>query len=162
MNDDVSPELQEKRRAGLARIERLAWWLDDAVRIPGLDRRIGVDGIAGFVPFVGDLVGTALSSLLVVEAVRLGAPRRVWLRMGLNMGLDFLVGLVPLAGDVFDVVWKANRRNERLMRRWLETETETETEDRSERSRWPGALGIVLGLAAALTMTAVVCRVTFA
>ena len=158
MSAEVSPELHAKRRAGLARIQRLAWWLDDVVRIPGIDRRVGVDGIIGLVPFAGDLVGAGLSSLLVIEAVRLGAPKRVWARMGLNMGLDFVIGLVPVFGDLFDFYWKSNRRTERLMRRWLESATTTETEP---RSRWPGALGLTLGLACALTATTVLWRAVF-
>lgn len=159
MSADVSSVLHAKRRAGLARIDRLAWWLDDAVRIPVIGKRVGIDGIAGLVPFAGDLVGAGLSSLLVVEALRLGAPKRVWVRMSANVALDFVLGLVPVAGDLFDMVWKSNRRNERVMRRWLESVT---AEENNDGSRWPGVLGITLGLAVACIVTTVLWRTVFA
>lgn len=157
MTVHASPELRDKRRAGLARIDRLAWWLDDAFRLPVIGRRIGLDGVVGLVPFAGDLVGAGLSSVLVVEAVRLGAPKRVWLRMGANVGLDFMVGLVPLFGDLFDFVWKSNRRNERVLRRWLEQVTA----EQPQSSRWPATLGVSLGLAGALIVTVALWRAVF-
>lgn len=154
MSDDVSSVLLEKRRASLVRIDRIAWWLDDAFRVPIIGKRVGIDGVAGLVPFAGDLVGAGLSSLLVIEALRLGAPRRVWLRMGANAGLDFVVGLVPVAGDLFDFFWKANRRNERVLRKWLEQSIEPEP----GKPRWGGTLGISLGLAGAFIVTVVLWR----
>ncbi|GAB3677370.1 DUF4112 domain-containing protein [Salinisphaera aquimarina] len=155
--DESSPALHAKRRASLARIDRLAWWLDDAIRIPVIGKRVGVDGLFGLIPFAGDLVGAGLSSLMVAEALRLGAPKRVWMRMGANVGVDFVVGLVPVAGDLFDLVWKANRRNEQVMRRWLEEVTATE----EKQSKWPGAMGIGLGLAGAFIVTVVLWRAIF-
>jgi hypothetical protein len=157
MSDDVSSSLNHKRRASLQRIDRIAWWLDDAFRIPVINKRVGIDGVAGLVPFAGDLVGAGLSSMLVIEALRLGAPRRVWMRMGANAGLDFVVGLVPVAGDLFDFFWKANRRNERVLRKWLEQVTEAETKS----SRWGGAVGISLGLAGAFMVTVVLWKALF-
>lgn len=157
MSADVSPDLLEKRRASLARIDRLAWWLDDAFRVPVIGKRVGIDGIAGLVPFAGDLVGAGLSSLLVIEALRLGAPKRVWARMVANAGVDFVVGLVPVAGDLFDFAWKANRRNERVMRRWLERVTAEEPPP----GRWPGWAGLTLGLAAAVGVTVALWRGVF-
>ncbi|ERJ19559.1 hypothetical protein SSPSH_001323 [Salinisphaera shabanensis E1L3A] len=157
MNDAVSPTLLAKRRASLSRIDRIAWWLDDAFEIPVIRKRVGIDGIAGIVPFAGDLVGAGLSSLLVIEALRLGAPKRVWMRMGANAGVDFVVGLVPLFGDIFDMAWKANRRNERVLRRWLEQETAAE----KKPSRWGGLIGVSLGLAAAFIVTVVLWRALF-
>jgi len=157
MTAHVPPELQEKRRAGLARIDRLAWWLDDAFELPVIRKRVGLDGVLGLVPFAGDLVGAGLSSLIMVEAVRLGAPKRIWLRMGANIGIDFVVGLVPVLGDVFDFVWKNNRRNQKVMRRWLEQVTESEP----KRPKWPGTLGVTLGLAGALLVTVALWQVVF-
>ncbi|MES1928901.1 hypothetical protein SADO_06592 [Salinisphaera dokdonensis CL-ES53] len=157
MSDDVSSSLLAKRQASLSRIDRIAWWLDDAFRIPVINKRVGIDGVAGLVPFAGDLVGAGLSSMLVIEALRLGAPRRVWMRMGANAGLDFVVGLVPVAGDLFDMFWKANRRNERVLRKWLEQVTEAEV----RKPRWGGAVGISLGLAGAFIVTVVLWRAMF-
>ena len=157
MNDAVSPTLLAKRRASLSRIEKVAWWLDDAFELPIIRKRVGLDGLFGIVPFAGDLVGTGLSSLIVVEALRLGAPKRVWMRMGANVGVDFVVGLVPLVGDLFDFAWKANRRNERVLRRWLEQETAEQT----KKSRWGGVVGISLGLACASIVTVALWRALF-
>ena len=71
-------------------------------------------------PFVGDLVGVLLSAYIVAQAARLGASRGVLARMALNIAVEGLAGLVPLAGDVFDAAWKANQRNVRLLSAWLE------------------------------------------
>jgi hypothetical protein len=152
-----SGSLLEKRRAGLERIDRLAWWLDDAFRVPVIGKRVGIDGVVGLVPVAGDLVGAGLSSLLIIEALRLGAPRRVWMRMGANAGVDFVIGLVPIVGDLFDMAWKANRRNERVLRKWLEQVTETG----QPKPRWSGLVGISLGLAGAFIVTVVLWRVLF-
>jgi hypothetical protein len=107
------------RRATLDRLERLAYWLDDRFRVPGTGFRVGLDGLVGLVPGVGDLVTNALTAYIVYQAWRLGIPRRVLLRMLANLGIDTLVGIVPVAGDLLDLGFKANRRNVRLLRRHL-------------------------------------------
>lgn len=103
-----------------ARLARLAWLLDSAVRIPGTDIRLGLDAALGLVPGLGDLVATGLSVYLIAEARRLGIPRSALLRMLANTGLDFLIGVVPVAGDIVDVFWRANRRNLAILDRHLE------------------------------------------
>jgi hypothetical protein len=104
----------------MARVERLAYWLDERFRVPGTNMRVGLDGLVGLVPVVGD-TATMLAALYVVyEARRLGAPASLIARMLVNVGLDSLVGTVPLVGDLFDMGFKANRRNLRLLRRHLE------------------------------------------
>jgi Domain of unknown function (DUF4112) len=107
------------KRATLERLERLAYWLDDRFRVPGTGFRIGLDGLVGLVPGVGDVVTNALTAYIVYQAWRLGIPRRVLLRMLANLGIDTLVGIVPVAGDLLDLGFKANRRNVRLLRRHL-------------------------------------------
>jgi hypothetical protein len=97
----------------------LARLCDEAFEIPLLGVRIGLDALVGLVPGIGDLIMAAASAWIVVEAHRLGAPRRVQLAMVANIVIDFLVGAVPLAGDLFDVAWKANVRNVALVERWL-------------------------------------------
>lgn len=94
-----------------ASVRRLANLLDAAVRIPGTNIRIGLDPILGLVPGIGDLAGTVLSGYVVLAAVRLGVPRPVLARMLANLGVDAVVGAVPLLGDIFDVAWRANSRN---------------------------------------------------
>ncbi len=71
-------------------------------------------------PGIGDAVTTALSLYIVHEAWQLGAPRRVITRMLANVALDGFIGAVPVAGDVFDVMWRANKRNVRILREWLD------------------------------------------
>jgi hypothetical protein len=108
---------QEQR---LARFEALAKLLDIAFILPGTKVRYGVDGIVRLIPVVGDLLATAFSLWLVREARALGAPWHVTARMLGNVAVDGVVGMVPLAGDAFDVLFRANMRNVRLLRRWLE------------------------------------------
>ncbi len=108
------------REASLARLETLAHLMDTAFVIPGINRRVGFDALIGLVPVIGDLAGMVISSFIVYEAKRLGAPRWLVARMGLNVAFDGLIGAVPVAGDLFDAAFKANRRNVQLLRRHLE------------------------------------------
>jgi hypothetical protein len=108
------------RRATLERLERLAQLLDTALVLPGTNFRFGADAIIGLVPGIGDAITTAISAYIVYEARRLGVPRHVLVRMIGNVALDGLVGAVPLVGDVFDTMWRANIRNVRLLRKYLE------------------------------------------
>jgi hypothetical protein len=107
------------------KLERLAWYLDSSIKIPGLNARIGLDGLIGLIPGVGDTVGALLSSVVIAEAARMGAPKVVLLKMAFNVALDALAGTVPVLGDVFDFVWKANQRNVRLLNRYLDSPRET-------------------------------------
>jgi hypothetical protein len=108
------------RRDARERIERLAFLLDSAVRVPGTGIRVGADAALGLVPGLGNLASTALSAWLVHEAWRLGVPRGVLLRMVGNVALDSMVSAVPLVGNLADVFWRANRRNLRLLVRHLD------------------------------------------
>ncbi|MGE0285436.1 MAG: DUF4112 domain-containing protein [Bradyrhizobium sp.] len=108
------------REQRLARLEALAKLLDVAFILPGTNIRYGIDGLIGLIPVVGDIITTAISLWLVREARALGAPWHVTARMLGNVAVDGVVGLVPLAGDAFDVMFRANVRNVRLLRRWLE------------------------------------------
>ena len=101
----------------LARVNRLAWWLDQSLRLPVIGRRIGADALLGLVPVVGDALGGLASLYIVAVAARIGVPRSVLLRMGANLLLDAVVGAVPLAGDLFDMGFKANVRNAQLLMR---------------------------------------------
>jgi Domain of unknown function (DUF4112) len=114
------------RRARIARIDALATLLDTAFVIPGTGVRFGLDALIGFFPVVGDTITTALSLFIVHEAYQLGAPGHVIARMLGNVALDGVLGAVPLVGDAFDVLWRANRRNVRLLLEWLEHENRRE------------------------------------
>lgn len=102
------------------RLKQLAWLLDSSIPVPGTRFTIGLEALIGLFPFLGDLVGVLLSSYILGEAARLGAPKSVLWRMGFNVGLEGVVGIVPVAGDVFDAAFKANQRNVRLLEGWLE------------------------------------------
>lgn len=110
------------RAARIARLEKLATLLDTALVLPGTRFRFGIDGLLGLAPGVGDLLATGLSLYIVYEAHRLGAPKPVLARMLGNVALDGLIGAVPVAGDVFDVLWRANKRNMRILREHLDRE----------------------------------------
>tara|TARA_R100000900_G_scaffold39187_2_gene32368 strand:+ start:102384 stop:102845 length:462 start_codon:yes stop_codon:yes gene_type:complete len=103
------------------RLQRLAKLLDNAIELPGSRRfGIGLDGLLGLIPGLGDLAGLALSGYIIIEGVRLGAPLSLVLRMLGNVTIDAVVGLVPVVGDIFDCVWHANQRNVALLDRYLD------------------------------------------
>lgn len=102
------------------RLEMLRRWstqLDSAFEIPGLGIRFGWDPIIGLLPGLGDMVTPLYSIATVVTGMQLGIPRVVQLRMLFNVVIDAVVGAVPLVGDAFDVAWKANDWNMRLLER---------------------------------------------
>lgn len=111
-------ELTREQR--LARLEALAKLLDVAFIVPGTKIRYGIDGLIGLIPVVGDIITTAIALWVVREARALGAPWYLTTRMLANVALDGVVGLVPVAGDAFDVMFRANVRNVRMLQRWLE------------------------------------------
>ena len=93
--------------------------LDEAFRIPGTGFRFGIDGIIGLVPGLGDVLAGLLSLVIPLAAWTRGVPYITLLRMATNIAIGVLGGALPLVGDVFDVWWKANRRNYRLLQRHL-------------------------------------------
>jgi hypothetical protein len=119
---DFDSARPRSRAARIARIDALATLLDTALVIPGTGVRFGLDALIGFFPVVGDAITTALSLFIVHEAYQLGVPGQVIARMLGNVALDGVLGAVPLVGDAFDVLWRANRRNVRLLMEWLEHE----------------------------------------
>ncbi|MCQ0988313.1 DUF4112 domain-containing protein [Jiella marina] len=102
-------EIDHVRR--LRRVARVARLMDTAVRIPGTGISFGGDSIVGLIPGVGDAGAAVVSLWIVNEARRLGMPQHKIAKMLANLGIDVAVGTVPLVGDVFDVFFKANRKN---------------------------------------------------
>ena len=100
--------------------EASAALLDTRFVIPFTKFRFGADSLIGVAPGLGDVVTTALSLYIVYEAHKLGAPKHLIARMLGNVALDGVIGAVPVAGDVFDVLWRANRRNVRILREHLD------------------------------------------
>lgn len=111
----INESIVAERR--LERVRRLAVWLDSGIRIPGTRIRIGLDPILGLVPGLGDAAGAALSTGIFAEGIRRGASRATLLRMAANIVLDLVAGAIPILGDLFDVVLKANLRNVALLER---------------------------------------------
>ena len=105
----------------LQRVRGLAWLLDNSIPLPGTRFRIGLDALIGLIPGLGDVAGAVVSSYILVEAGKLGVSRSTLIRMGANILIESVVGMVPLAGDIFDAGWKANQRNLALLERSLET-----------------------------------------
>lgn len=110
------------REVDLDLSRRLARVMDDAVTVPGTRIGLGLDALIGLVPGIGDVVGSALSSVIVRDAIRARVPMAVLARMGLNLVIDALLGLVPGMGDLLDVAHRANRKNLRLLLREVERE----------------------------------------
>jgi hypothetical protein len=119
-NANANPFANLTREQRLARFDAVAKLLDIAFILPGTNIRYGIDGIIGLIPVVGDLIATALSLWLVREARALGAPWHVTARMLGNVAVQGVIGTVPVAGDAFDVLFRANMRNVRLLRRWMD------------------------------------------
>ena len=109
----------EDRRRTMARLDRLARVMDTAFTVPGTGIRFGADAMVGLVPVVGDGITAVVALYLVSEARRLGAPGHLIGRMLANVAIDAVVGSVPVVGDLFDVAWRANRRNHALLRDWI-------------------------------------------
>jgi uncharacterized protein DUF4112 len=98
-------------------LERLGWLMDDLFRIPVLGWRVGLDALVGLIPGVGDTATTLASLYILTSAVRYRVPKITLLRMGLNLGIDYAVGSLPLVGDLFDAWWKSNQLNIELLRK---------------------------------------------
>jgi hypothetical protein len=109
------------REDSLARVTLVANLMDSAFIIPGLNRRVGLDAILGLIPGVGDALSAALASYIIWEARQLGLPRWKIARMVANVAVDTAIGAIPLAGDVFDVFFKSNQRNLRIIHEHLGT-----------------------------------------
>ncbi|MDP9268221.1 MAG: DUF4112 domain-containing protein [Acidobacteriota bacterium] len=117
-----SPPGGRVRRAGSdtltdENLEHLAALLDDAFRIPGTNLRFGLDAIIGLIPAVGDMLSSLASFIIIFAAWQRGLPQVTLARMVANVAVDTIVGAMPLVGDLFDLAWKANRMNMRLLQR---------------------------------------------
>ena len=131
MDPTINNDASEATRGGENRWNRGAWifrdetlrkleiLLDEAFRVPGTSFRFGIDGVIGLVPGLGDVLAGLLSLIIPLAAWIRGVPYVTLLRMAANLGIGVLVGTIPIFGDIFDVVWKANRRNYRLLCRHL-------------------------------------------
>lgn len=126
----VDMKRESAKDAPRKRLKRLAWFLDSSIRLPFLNYRIGADGVIGLLPGIGDTLGALFSSYIVLEAAKLGTSKSVLIRMMLNIALETIVGLIPVVGDIFDMGWKANQRNVRLLDTYLNNPGRTRSQSR--------------------------------
>jgi hypothetical protein len=139
--------LEEER---LRRLNALGHFLDNSIRIPGVDYRVGYDAVIGLIPGIGDLIGFVLSIYIVLAATRYRLPASTVLRMVLNVGLETLLGTVPLVGDLFDATYKSNARNLDLLRAHLAARTQGGAPPSNIRFY----AGLLLALAGIIALTA--------
>lgn len=114
-----TPELitDPEKFARIEQLRKIAELMDGQFTIPGTNIEFGLDAIVGLIPGIGDLIAGAFSLWLINEAKRMGAPKLLLARMYWNVFVDVGVGAVPVVGDMFDVAWKANRKNMALLSR---------------------------------------------
>ncbi len=129
--------LQEK--IPFQRLDWLAWLLDNSIQVPGTRYKIGLDGIIGLVPGIGDAVGSLLSLYILTEGAKARLPRPVLFRMAWNIAVETVIGTIPVFGDLFDMAWKSNARNVKLLHEYSRSSEKTVSE-----SRWMTALIMVL------------------
>lgn len=132
-------------------LARLAWLMDDLIRIPGINWRFGLDALVGLIPGFGDTATSIASFYILASAVRYRVPKITLLRMGLNIGIDYVVGSLPLVGDLFDAWWKSNQKNIALLRKRA-----TVSADEARRGKLSDWLfvGLIILLLAGLALAA--------
>jgi hypothetical protein len=140
----------------LEHLRALARVLDNAVRIPGTEYRFGLDALIGLVPGIGDAISAIFSTFIIFQAARLGASRPTLMRMMVNVGIDTLVGEVPLLGDLFDVAWKSNLKNLDLLEKHLQQPTAARRQSR--RFVFVLGAGLLLLLVLAIVLGIVVAN----
>lgn len=111
----VTPQFSSQDWQRLKRVRAIATLLDNAIELPIVRYRVGLDPVIGLLPIGGDLVSFLLSVYLVWESARLGTPPALLTRMTVNIALETLAGVVPALGDLVDVAWKANAQNLQLL-----------------------------------------------
>jgi hypothetical protein len=116
---EYAPALSSTSRE-FGELERLAALMDSAVRIPVIGWRIGLDGVVGLIPGIGDAASMIPAGYILYKARKFDLPHGLFARMLMNVAADAAVGVIPLIGDLFDFAFKANRRNVALLRRHLE------------------------------------------
>src|SRR6476661_2397427 len=109
-------ERQDKQIAVDKGKNDLTFYMEGLFRVPGTGWRFGLDALIGLVPNVGDTLTSFASFYILIAGVRYGVPKITLFRMAFNIGLDYIVGSIPVLGDAFDFVWKANKQNMELIR----------------------------------------------
>lgn len=152
MAKETKLEVSRKEQARSVEIEQsldqLSRWMDGLFRIPGLGWRFGLDAIVGLVPGLGDTLTSVASFYILAAGVRYRVPKVTLLRMGLNIAIDYVLGSIPIIGDVFDAWWKSNQMNVELLRK--RATVSAEQADKGRISDWLFVALIILVLIALL------------
>lgn len=109
----------------IAKLQSMADWMDSRFCIPGTSFRFGLDALLGLLPGVGDTVTLISTGYLISIAHAHELPWHVTVRMIWNAFIDWLIGLVPILGDIFDVGWKSNQMNLALLKRYIDQDEES-------------------------------------
>lgn len=133
-----------RQSASNEHLDYIAALLDDMFRIPGTQIRFGLDALIGWIPGIGDAMTGVASFLIIFASWRRGVPSITLVRMIANVLLETAIGAIPVAGDIFHVVWKANRRNYRLLIR------EKEQPGSNTRRDWMFLIFILFAVIAAV------------
>ena len=115
MNNDEKEILDEK----LVRLRQLSKNLDESFTIPGTNIKFGMDALLGLVPGGGDLVSGIFSLYMLRAAIKMKLPKKAIFSMLVNILLDTTIGIIPVAGDIFDIFWKSNKRNLKIIEKHL-------------------------------------------
>ena len=115
MNNEEKEILEEK----LTRLRQLSENLDESFTIPGTNIKFGIDALIGLVTGGGDLIGGLFSLYILRTAIKMKLPKSAILSIMFNIILDTTIGIVPVVGDIFDIFWKSNKRNMRIIEKHL-------------------------------------------
>ena len=111
MNEEII-ELNEEK---LLRLKLLSERLDNSIKIPGTNQKIGIDAILGLIPILGDFIGVIFSTYIMYSGIKMGVSSKIVKKMAINIAIEFILGSIPIIGDIFDALWKANKRNVELI-----------------------------------------------
>ena len=158
----ASPTRQRVLRPSAIQIEKelevLTQLMDNQFRIPILDWRFGFNAIIDLIPEFGDIATTLVALYILISAVRYRVPKITLLRMGLNIGIYFVGGMVPFFGYLFDVWWKPNVRNLDLLQR--RATVSAEEAKRGRKSDWL-FVSLIIGSIVALFFGSVMLTIAF-
>jgi hypothetical protein len=161
---EVLPPEEKRKRQGLEPLFKwLAYIMDDVVRVPGTKFRFGLDPLLGLIPGIGDTSSALVSAFALVQAVRLGVPKVLLMRMALNILVNEVIGVVPVVGDAFSFWFKSNARNYEIIK------THRLGSSVAKKSDWLFVIGILvvlvaivcIGIAISLLALAVLGRLAF-
>jgi len=112
----LPPEEKEKRKGLEPLFKWIAFIMDEVIRVPGTKFRFGLDPLIGLIPGIGDTSSALVSAFALIQAVRLGVPKVLLMRMALNILANEVIGIIPVIGDTFSFWFKSNARNYEIIK----------------------------------------------